>query len=162
MAGAWLFGAAIATSLAASQAAPKSPPIAAARDGWKELVQRSRRYSWALLLVACAGLSAGCGGGGDPETSQSTNGNTAPAGVNAATLAWDPVPDPNLRGYRVYYGAGSGMYLQPSGSGLDMGNATTYSISGLNRGTRYYFVATAYDASGNESGHSNEVFKDIP
>jgi hypothetical protein len=161
MAGASLFGAAIAMSAAASHAARKSAPIASARDGWQELVQRSRRYSWALLLVACAGLSAGCGGGGDSATSQSAGGN--PSGVGGATLTWDPPPpDPNLRGYRVYYGTGPGTYVQTLGSGVDVGNVTTHSISGLNSGTRYYFVATAYDATGNESGYSNEVSKDIP
>jgi len=43
-----------------------------------------------------------------------------------------------------------------------VGNVTTYTVAGLNRGTRYYFVATAYDAANNESVFSNEVFKDIP
>jgi hypothetical protein len=43
-----------------------------------------------------------------------------------------------------------------------VGNVTTFSLAGLNRGRRYYFVATAQDTMGNESGYSNEVFKDIP
>jgi hypothetical protein len=54
------------------------------------------------------------------------------------------------------------MYFQDRGSGLSVGNVTTFSLAGLNRGTRYYFVATAQDTMGNESGYSNEVFKDIP
>ena len=43
-----------------------------------------------------------------------------------------------------------------------MGNATTYTATGLTSGTRYYFVVTAYDTANNESSFSNEVFKDIP
>ena len=69
---------------------------------------------------------------------------------------------PSLAGYRVYYGTSTGTYLQSYGNGLDAGNATTYSVTGLSGGTRYYFVTTAYDTMGNESNHSNEVFKDIP
>lgn len=109
-------------------------------------------------LAAVMVLLGGCGGGGDPQTSQSTGGVSA----NTANLAWDPVPDPNVRGYRIYYGTGPGTYQQAYGNGLDVGSTITYSVSGLNRATRYYFVATAYDAMGNESGFSNEVFKDIP
>ena len=122
-----------------------------------ELLQSGRGHSSTLLLAASAGLLAACGGGGD---SQSTNANTGTS-VNA-TVAWDFVPDPSVRGYRVYFGTGSGAYLQTYGTGLDAGNVTSYSVTGLSRGTRYYFVATAYDATGNESGYSNEVFKDIP
>jgi hypothetical protein len=54
------------------------------------------------------------------------------------------------------------MYFQDRGSGLSVGNVTTFSLAGLNSGRRYYFVATAQDTMGNESGYSNEVFKDIP
>jgi hypothetical protein len=53
------------------------------------------------------------------------------------------------------------MYAQAPGNGVDVGNVNAYVISDLSGGTRYYFVATAYDAMGNESGYSNEVFKDI-
>ena len=54
------------------------------------------------------------------------------------------------------------MYFQDRGLGLSVGNVTTFTLAGLNRGTRYYFVATAQDSMGNESGYSNEVFEDIP
>jgi hypothetical protein len=43
-----------------------------------------------------------------------------------------------------------------------VGNVTTYTVTGLSSSTRYYFGATAYDASNKESSFSNEVFKDIP
>ena len=79
-----------------------------------------------------------------------------------AGLDWDPVTSANLSGYRVYYGTTPGTYLQLAGLGLDAGNLTTYAVSGLTSGTRYYFAVKAYDASGVESPFSNEVFKDIP
>jgi hypothetical protein len=50
------------------------------------------------------------------------------------------------------------LYLQ----NIDAGKVTTYTVSNLTDGLNYYFVATAYDTSGNESGYSNEVSKTIP
>ncbi|WP_172425984.1 fibronectin type III domain-containing protein [Sulfuricaulis limicola] len=81
---------------------------------------------------------------------------------NAAALTWDAVPATNLSGYRVYYGTTPGTYQQAPGQGLSVGNITTYTLMGLSNGTRYYFAVTAFDTAGNESGYSNEVFKDIP
>lgn len=99
------------------------------------------------LLAAC--------GGGESEPASSTN-------VNTATLAWDAVTDASLSGYRVYYGTAPGTYLQSLGQGLNVGNVTTYTVTGLSSGRRYYFAATAYDTAGNESDFSNEAFKDVP
>ena len=117
----------------------------------------ARRYSGALLLWAIAGLLVACGGGGEPAPADSTSSIVG-------TLAWDPVNDPNLAGYRIYYGSAPGTYLQPIGQGLNVGNVTTYTVTatGLSSGTTYYFAATAYDTSNNESVYSNEIFKVIP
>ena len=79
-----------------------------------------------------------------------------------ADLAWDPVVSTALTGYRAYYGIAPGVYLQAVGQGMSTGTATTFGVSGLTSGTRYYFVVTAVDTSNGESGVSNEVFKDIP
>jgi len=82
---------------------------------------------------------------------------------NIAILAWDaPVPSTNFSGYRLYYGTAPGTYQQASGQGISVGNVTTYTVMGLSHGTRYYFAVTSFDTAGNESGYSNEVFKDIP
>ena len=80
-----------------------------------------------------------------------------------AVLSWDP-PTTNtdgssltdLAGFKAYYGTASGNY----GIIIDVGNVFTYTVTGLSNGT-YYFVVTAYDTSGNESGFSNEVSKTI-
>ena len=112
--------------------------------------------SFSSALVACVLLGCGGGGGGGDAASSSS------ASPNTASLAWDPVMAANLAGYRVYYGTSPGNYVQPLGSGLPVGNVTSFTVTGLNRGTRYYFVATAFDRSNNESAFSNEVFKDIP
>jgi len=89
-----------------------------------------------------------------------TTALAAPSGT--AVLTWDPVTSANLSGYRVYYGTTSGAYIQVRGAGLNVGNALTYTITGLTSGTRYYFAVTAIDTSNNESAFSSEVFKNIP
>ena len=81
---------------------------------------------------------------------------------NTAILAWDSVADAAVTGYSVYYGTASGVYFQAVGSGISAGNVTTYTLTGLTRGNRYYFAVTAYDTAGLESGYSNEVSKVIP
>jgi fibronectin type 3 domain-containing protein len=59
----------------------------------------------------------------------------------------------------VYYGTSPGTYLQPLGSGISTGKATTYTTTGLVRGQTYFFVVTAVDSAANESQFSNEASK---
>ena len=118
----------------------------------------ARRYSYALLLSAITGLLVACGGGG-VEPAASSVSSTNP---NTATLAWEASTEPNLAGYRIYYGTAPGTYLQSPGQGVNVGNVTSYTVTGLSRTTTYYFVATAYDTSNSESIFSNEVSKAIP
>jgi hypothetical protein len=128
------------------------------------------RHSTVLLFGALAVLMVACSNGeSEPVGAASTPGGVAatPSGgtsssPNTATLTWDAVTDPDLGGYRVYYGPVSGTYLQYHGKGIDAGNVTTYTITGLASERRYYFAVTAFDTSNNESDFSNEVFKDIP
>jgi len=87
---------------------------------------------------------------------------TTVAAIPSALLTWSPVIEPNLAGYRVYYGSVPGVYGQTFGSGINAGNVTTYTVLGLLNGVRYYFAVTAYDAAGNESDYSNEVSKQMP
>ncbi len=68
-------------------------------------------------------------------------------------LTWLPNTEPDLAGYRVYYGTVSGYYPNV----IDVGNHTSVTVSNLELGVRYYFVVTAYDRAGNESLPSEEV-----
>lgn len=74
------------------------------------------------------------------------------------TVAWDANSDPAVTGYRVHYGTAPGNYT----SHIDVGNATSCVISGLLEGITYYFSATAYDGSGNESDYSSAVNYAVP
>ena len=73
-------------------------------------------------------------------------------------LQWDPNPEPELVGYKIYWGTSSGNYT----SSIDVGNTTNYTIEGLDEGRTYYFAATAYDGSNNESGYSNQISYTVP
>ena len=74
------------------------------------------------------------------------------------TLAWDPNPEANLKGYKVYYGSASGNYSFM----VDVGNWTSLTISRLEAGKTYYFAATAYGPAGEESGMSGELRYNTP
>jgi len=76
----------------------------------------------------------------------------------SVTLAWDPNPEANLKGYKVYYGSTRGSYSFM----VDAGNRTSLTISGLAAGKTYYFAATAYGYAGEESEMSHELRYDTP
>lgn len=67
-------------------------------------------------------------------------------------LAWDPNTEPDLVGYRVYYGTASRTY----GTSIDVGNVTSYTLTGLTLGQTYFIAVTAHNTV-SESGYSNEV-----
>src|SRR2546427_211798 len=118
----------------------------------------ARRCSSALLLLAIAGLLIVCGGGGGGGAVGGGDAGACATGPSPAVLAWDAVTDPNPNGYRIYYGTAAGTYLQS----VDVVSTdTTVTVMGLSCGTTYYFAATAYDGSNNESAFSNEVCKTI-
>ncbi|MDW8308642.1 MAG: fibronectin type III domain-containing protein, partial [Verrucomicrobiales bacterium] len=79
-------------------------------------------------------------------------------GAASVTLTWNPSPDPNVIGYRIYYGVASRVYTNV----VDVGNVTTATISNLVEGVTYYFAATAYNILGMESDFSEEVAFTIP
>jgi len=72
-----------------------------------------------------------------------------------AILTWDPNTENDIAGYKIYVGPSSQNYHPP----IDVGNVTTWTLTGLAEGATYYFAVTAYNTSGAESGFSNEVSK---
>jgi len=75
--------------------------------------------------------------------------------MSDVTLQWEANTEPDLAGYRIYYGIRSGFYS----SIIDVGNVIEFTITKLPDGMSYYFVATAYDNEipSLESDYSNEV-----
>jgi hypothetical protein len=99
----------------------------------------SRRRAAAYALVAMSVLIAGA---------------ALPASAGTVSIAWDPVNDPDLAGYRIYYGTSPANYTQ----NVDVGNTTSHTVTGLANCQDWYFGIKAYDTAGNESvNYSNEV-----
>jgi hypothetical protein len=94
----------------------------------------------ASFTVTIRGVTAPTGGSSTAETDVSI------------TMAWDANPEPDVIGYRLYYGITPGTYPNI----LDTGGATTKTISPIAPGT-YYMVVTAYNTAGLESLPSEEL-----
>ncbi len=66
-------------------------------------------------------------------------------------LSWESVPDPDVQGYKIYYGTSPGRYFgndaAEGSSPVDAGNTTEMTLTGLTNGRLYYFTVVAYDNS---------------
>jgi fibronectin type 3 domain-containing protein len=76
----------------------------------------------------------------------------------SALLTWNPSPQTNVTGYKIYSGPASHSYS----SVVTVDNVTNATLSGLVPGKTYYYAATAVDAAGNESTFSNEASYVVP
>jgi len=104
-------------------------------------INYSIRVQKMLLNAALAAiLSLGMSTGSDAST---------------VTLQWNPVTDPGISGYKVYYSPDSSGLA--GGTSVDVQNQTTAAISGLDPAKAYNFIVTAYNAAGQESLPSNVV-----
>ena len=91
--------------------------------------------------------------------------SSSPALAKDYTLEWDAIEEPNLEGYKIYYSVdrpgppydGLHPFYPHLDSPVDVGNVTEYTLHDLEEDIVYYFVITAYDSEGNESGYSNQV-----
>lgn len=75
-------------------------------------------------------------------------------------IIWDPNNEPDIAGYKVYFGKKSRVYE----NSINVGNVTSYNLRNLNLDTIYFFAVTAYDTNGLESDYSEEIgvmIKDI-
>jgi hypothetical protein len=72
---------------------------------------------------------------------------------DSVTLAWDPNSEPDLAGYRLYYGTATRTYDRT----VEVSGDTRISVDDLEPGSTYYFAVTAHNTAGLESDYSNEV-----
>lgn len=82
-------------------------------------------------------------------------------------LTWTPNTEPDLAGYRIYQSDTSGKYDKAANKAADVASGpneqkTASVLIPIEDGRTVYFVATAYDGAGNESGYSNEVSYKVP
>ena len=81
------------------------------------------------------------------------SGLTALEGTDSIELAWDPRPEPDLRGYRLYRAGPDGEFSLIG----DLLEAPAYSDRKLESGKRYRYAVSAVDRLNNESARSEPV-----
>ena len=101
-------------------------------------------YRWFLVCLFLL-VTMACSSTGPTPTSET------------ATLTWDANSEQDLQGYKIYLATTSGGYGAPIAT-LPI-DVTSYTVTGLETGTTYFFAVTAYNSSGAESPFSNEVSK---
>ena len=89
---------------------------------------------------------------------QTMTGTGAAATQHTVDLSWSA--STNAVGYNLYRGSVSGGPYAMINSSLD--STTAYTDNTVVSGQTYYYVATAVDASSNESGYSNQTTAVIP
>src|SRR5688572_845980 len=78
--------------------------------------------------------------------------------MRSVSFFWNPNPESDLAGYRLYYGEQSRRYTMVTA----LPATTQATIPGLVIGRKYYFALTAVNTAGIESDFSNELALDIP
>jgi hypothetical protein len=83
---------------------------------------------------------------------------------NTAVLSWEPLPSHTTGwGYKVYYDIDSqlppykGTGLNEGNSPIDVGELTSFTLTGLDNTKVYCFTVTSYDNAGRESWYSKVV-----
>lgn len=97
---------------------------------------------------------------GTPPSATPPSSPPPVSSTGSVTLSWAANSENDLAGYKIYFGTSSGEY-NASGSPAIIGNTTTYTVTGLQRNTTYFFALSAYDSAGNESALSAEVSRSI-
>ncbi len=93
-----------------------------------------------VVLVALVALAAGV------------------AHAGTISIAWDPVSDADVAGYKVYWGTSSRNYT----NWKDVGNVTSTTLTDLDPCTRYYIAVKAYDSGGLESDAFSDELVGLP
>lgn len=137
-------------------AAQSNRPIASLAPSMSRLVQMSPGL--AGLLQPSAPVVAPSSTTPPPATPPATPPPVSNTG--SVTLSWSANGENDLAGYKIYFGTSSGNYTA-SGSPTVIGKATSYTVTGLQRNTTYFFALSAYDSAGNESALSGEASKSI-
>lgn len=75
------------------------------------------------------------------------------AAAQTVSIAWDASPEPDVTGYKLYYGNSSRSYH----SIITIGNRTEYTFGDLTGMEIVYVAVTAVDMAGNESDYSEEL-----
>lgn len=119
----------------------------------------SRFLTLSIVMLLSGSLLAGCGLFGSDTTPPDPPAELSGTSLdNAVELEWSSVDADDLSGYNLYRSESARNEI----ADLDPINTeqlseTTYTDEEVNNGTTYYYLVTALDEEGNESGASNEA-----
>jgi hypothetical protein len=82
----------------------------------------------------------------------------AAAEAGSITIVWDANTEPDLAGYVVSYGTASSRY----DATIDVGPATTWTLTNTVQGRTYFFTVQAYNRAGLRSERAIEVYEAVP
>ncbi|PSQ96226.1 MAG: fibronectin type III domain-containing protein [Bacteroidetes bacterium SW_9_63_38] len=105
----------------------------------------------------------GCGGGGgnsDTQPPSQPSGLSGTSQDGAVDLSWSALSTGDLSGYNVYRATSTieeVSELDPQND--DPVSKASYTDTGADNGTTYYYAVTAVDEAGNESGPSDPIEK---
>lgn len=108
---------------------------------------------------AASGTASFVSNASNSPTVQSLSGTGTGTTQHNVSLTWDPSTS-TVNGYNVYRGGTSGGPYTKINTALDA--TVSYVDSTVQSGKTYYYVTTAVDAAGKESGYSNQVQAVIP
>ena len=117
------------------------------------------KFTPAISGTASATLSLSSDAANSPTT-QGLTGNGTAATQHSVALSWNASTSSGVVGYNIYRGSVSGGPYSRINSALEA--ATAYTDNAVTAGLTYYYVTTAVDGSGNESGYSNQTQAVIP
>jgi len=121
------------------------------------------RFTVTFKPAASGAASAALSFSGDAANSPATQtltGNGAAAGQHSVALNWKASISAGVVGYNIYRGGVSGGPYARINSALEA--ATAYTDYTVTAGQTYYYVTTAVNGSGDESGFSNQTQAVIP
>jgi hypothetical protein len=98
--------------------------------------------------------------GSGSTVSESLTGSGASASAHSVSLAWNPSSSGAVVGYNVYRGTTTGGPYNKINSSLE--SSTAFGDANVAAGKTYFYVVTAVDGGGTESGFSNQVKAIIP
>jgi hypothetical protein len=116
-------------------------------------------FNPAATGTASATLSFSSDAANSP-TAQTLTGKGAAEAQHSVNLSWDASAGAGVVGYNVYRGSALGGPYSKLNSALEA--STAYTDDSVTAGQTYYYVTTAVNGNGDESGYSNQVHAVIP
>ncbi len=132
------------------------------RDGARHVGALTRQTEM-RTRVRCRNLGKSVPTLGDVTPPASPTGLYVTVGCGTATLGWAANSEADLAGYYLSYERGSGgspyngVGAEQGPSPIFVGNVTTYTLTGLDISSTYYFNLQAVDGADNVSGYGGEV-----